>query len=94
MAREPSKITAFGDLSSEYGIKDLINLEFVHEIQDLQRKRNAEKGKEKKKEMLDEIVAKCEALEENLGMKIFNPFLLAAGEFSFGAYPLNIKMKL
>lgn len=81
MVRHPKKIQAFKKLSSQYGIRDILNLEFIQDIQNLHRKRDKEKDKEKKKMMAADIIAKCEDLENKFGLGIFNPFLWAAGMF-------------
>lgn len=83
MVRHPKSIQAFRKMSTKYGIRDLLNLEFIEEIQNLNRKHDKEKAKDKKKKMAADIIARCKELEGKLGLKLFNPFLWAAGEWGF-----------
>ncbi|KAH9814114.1 hypothetical protein DFH28DRAFT_972285 [Melampsora americana] len=73
LTRNPKSIKQFDVLSKEYGIRDSLNLQFAKQVQEIYRT-NKSKPKEMQKTQ-QEIVARCESLEEQFGDHLFNPFL-------------------
>ncbi|KAH9808248.1 hypothetical protein DFH28DRAFT_998033 [Melampsora americana] len=73
LTRNPKSIKQFDVLSKQYGIRDSLNLQFAKQIQEIYC---ANKTKTKELQTTQqEILARCESLEEQFGDHMFNPFL-------------------
>ncbi|KAH9807809.1 hypothetical protein DFH28DRAFT_1201673 [Melampsora americana] len=77
LTQHPKSIKQFDDLSKTYGTRDSLNLPFAKEIQQLYRA-NKHKSKEDQLSQQD-IIARCESLEDEFGEHMFNPFLRLSG---------------
>ncbi|KAG0148749.1 hypothetical protein CROQUDRAFT_692742 [Cronartium quercuum f. sp. fusiforme G11] len=82
LAKLPDNITHFDTRSSEYGIRDSLNLQIVREIQDLHQENSNKKAQNPahdKSKGARKILAYCEQLEGKFGLHLFNPFLRLVG---------------